>query len=87
MLLQIDLENVFFCVFNFIYLFMIYREREREREKERMRQAETQAEGEAGSMKGARPSQVSRIRPWAEGCAKLLSHLGFPSWQLLSLPR
>ena len=35
--------------------------------------AETQAEGEAGSTQGARRgtrSQVSRIRPWAEGGAK-----------------
>ena len=46
-------------------------------ERERQREAETQAEGEAGSMQGARrrtPSQVSRITPWAEGGAKLLSH-------------
>ena len=37
---------------------------------EREREAETQAEGEAGSVQGARRgtrSQVSRIRPWAEG--------------------
>ena len=40
------------------------------------REAETQAEGEAGSMKEAQRgtlSQVSRIRPWAEGGAKPLS--------------
>ena len=45
------------------------------------REAETQAEGEAGSMQGARhgtQSQVSRIRPWTEGSAKLLSHPGCP---------
>ena len=62
---------------NFIYLFM--RDRERERE------AETQAEGEAGSMQGTRcetRSRVPRIMPWAEGGAKLLSHLGCPEYQI-----
>ena len=56
---------------DFIYLLM----RDRERE------AETQAEGEAGSTQGARcgtRSLVSRITPWAEGGAKLLSHPGCP---------
>ena len=51
-------------------------------QREREREAETQAEGEAGSMQGARcgtRSQASRIRPWAEGGAKLLSHLGCPT--------
>ena len=45
--------------------------------RDRERKAETQAEREAGSMRGARcgtRSQVSRIRPWAEGGAKLLSY-------------
>ena len=45
------------------------------------RQAETQAEGEAGSMQGAlygTRSWHSRIMPWAEGDAKLLSHPGCP---------
>ena len=59
-----------FCfVLDFIYLFM------------RKREAETQAEGEAGSMQGARRgtrSRVSRIRPWAAGGAKPLSHPGCP---------
>ena len=53
----------------------------RDTERERERGAETQAEGEAGSMQGAQRgtgSQVSRIRPWAEGGAKLLSHPGRP---------
>ena len=62
-------ENLFFLRF---YLF-IHRHRQRE--------AETQAEGETGSMQGARrgtPSRVPRIRPWAEGGAKPLSHLGCP---------
>ena len=48
-------------------------------EREREREAETQAEGEAGSMQGAQRgtrSWVSRIRPWAEGSAKPLSHPG-----------
>ena len=48
----------------------------------REREAETQAEGEAGSMQGARRgtrSQVSRIRPWAEGGGKPLSHPGCPA--------
>ena len=45
------------------------------------REAETQTEGEAGSMQGAQrgtPSRVSRIMPWAEDHAKLLSHPGCP---------
>ena len=52
---------------------------ERERERERVRGAE--AEGEADSMQGAgrgTRSQVSRIRPQAEGGAKPLSHQGCP---------
>ena len=56
------------------------------RDTEREREAETQAEGEAGSMQGARrgtPSWVSRIRPWAEGGAKLLSHPGCPYFLLI----
>ena len=59
--------------FKFIYSFMKDTEKERE--------AETQAEGEAGSMQAARRgtrSWDSRIRPWAEGSTKLLSHLGCP---------
>ena len=51
------------------------------RDTDREREAETQAEGEAGSMQGAprgTRSQVSRIRPWAEGGAKPLSHPGCP---------
>ena len=54
-----------------------------ERDREREREAETQAEGEAGSMQGARQGTQSRdprIRLWAEGGAKLLSHLGCPTW-------
>ena len=49
-----------------------------------MREAETQAEGEAGSMQGAQcgtRSQVSRIRPWAAGSAKPLSHPGCLQWK------
>ena len=45
------------------------------------REAETQAEGEAVSMQVARSgtrSRVPRIRPWAKGRAKLLSHPGYP---------
>ena len=59
------------------------------RDTERVRQAETQAEGEAGSMQGASlmwdwiPSL--QIRPWAEGSAKLLSHLGCPQPSYLIL--
>ena len=48
---------------------------------------ETQAEGEAGSMQGAQrgtQSQVSRITPWAEDGAKLLSHLGCPKMKVLT---
>ena len=57
-----------------------------ETEREREREAETQAEGEAGSMQGARcgtRSRVSRIRLWAEGGAKLLSHPAAPNCSLL----
>ena len=57
------------------YLFIHEIERERERE----------VEGEAGSMQGARRgtrSQVFRIRPWAEGSAKLLSHPGCAIYSL-----
>ena len=49
--------------------------------RDRERETETQAEGETGSMQEARcgtRSQDSRIMPWAEGGAKLLSHLGCP---------
>ena len=62
---------------DFVYLFMRHTHTHTERERE----AETQAEGEAGSMQGARRgtrSRVSRIRPWAEGGAKPLSHPGPP---------
>ena len=48
----------------------------RDTEKERDK---TQADGDAGSMQGAwhgTRSWVSRIRPWAEGGAKPLSHPG-----------
>ena len=49
--------------------------------RNREREAETQAEGKAGPTQGARhgtPSQDSKIRPWAEGGAKPLSHPGCP---------
>ena len=54
-------------------------------ETQREREAETQAEGEAGSMQGAlcgTRSGVSRITPWAEGGAKLLSHRAAPKFDL-----
>ena len=47
------------------------------------RERDTQAEGEAGSMQGARcgtGSWDSRIRPWAEGSTKLLSHPEIPKF-------
>ena len=50
------------------------RETHTQREKERQRH---KAEGEAGSMQGAprgTRSRVSRIAPWTEGSAQLLSH-------------
>ena len=59
------------------------------RDTHREREAETQALGEAGSMQGARRgtrSQVSRITPWAEGGAKLLSHPGCPRSLTSHLP-
>lgn len=65
--------DLFIIFKDFIYLFM--------RDTHREREAETQAEGEASSMQGAQcgtRSQVSRITPWAEGGAKLLSHPGCP---------
>ena len=65
----------------YIFLFFFLRFCLFTREREREREAETQAEGEAGSMQGARRetrSLVSKIRPWAEGSAKLLSHPGCP---------
>ena len=63
----------FFFFKDFIYLFM--------RHTHTHTEAETQAEGEAGSMQGAQcgtRSHDSRIRPWAEGDAKRLSHPGCP---------
>ena len=78
MFLDISLGNSFLFLFYFFLRFYLFiHERHRERETE----TETQAEGEAGSMHGARRgirSQVSRIRPWAEGGAKPLSHPGCP---------
>ena len=68
------ISSYILCIFlsfhflkSLLYLFMGDTHRERQR----------QAEGEAGAMQGARRgtrSWVSRIRPWAEGGAKLLSH-------------
>ena len=68
---------LFIYLKDFIYLFMTDRERE----------AEIQAEGEAGSMQGAQCgtwSRVSRIRLWAEGGAKPLSHPGCPKPDFLN---
>ena len=68
---------MYICFFFFFKNHLFIHERHRERE----RKAEAQAEGEAGSMQGARcgtRSQDSRIMPWAEGSAKLLSHQGYP---------
>ena len=56
------------------------------RHTQREREAETQAEGEAGFMQGAPCGtrfQDSGITPWAEGSAKLLSHLGCPKIKFL----
>ena len=52
------------------------------RDTERKREAETQAEGEVGSTQGARCRTRywdPRIRPWAAGGAKPLSHRGCPN--------
>ena len=69
-------KNDFFLKIILIYSWETHRERE----------AETQAEGETGSVQGAQRgtrSQISRIRPWAEGGAKPLSHWGCPkNWFL-----
>ena len=46
-----------------------------------MRDTEREAKGEAGSMQGAHGrtgSRDSKIRPWAKGGAKPLSHPGCP---------
>ena len=62
----------------FFKIVFIYSHRERE--------AETQGEGEAGSMQEAwhgTRSRVSRIMPWTEGAAKLLSHQGCPIQKIL----
>ena len=70
--LKIQLIYLFLLKY-FIYLFM--------RDTHTDAEEQTQAEGEAGSMQGARhgtQSQVSRIRPCAEGGAKPLSHPGCP---------
>ena len=51
-------------------------------------QRESEREGEAGSMQGAgrwTRSGVSKIRPWAEGSAKPLSHWGCPLVCFLTL--
>ena len=64
-----------FSIYKDFFLRLFIHKRHRERE------AETQAEGEAGSTQGAgcgTPSWVSRIKPWAEGGAKPLSHPGCP---------
>ena len=55
------------------------------RDTERGRERGTDTEGEAGSMQEAQHgtrSWVSRIIPWAEGGAKLLSHPGCPECNL-----
>ena len=75
--------NVTLLFFFFLRFYLFIHETHTEKEREREREAETQeeAEGEAGSMQGARfgtRSQVSRIRSWAEGGAKPLSHPGCP---------
>ena len=69
--------------FFFLKILFIYSCEYTERRK---REAVTQAEGEAGPMQGARHgtlSQVSRIRPWAEGGAKPLRYLGCPAVPIL----
>ena len=65
-------------ILNFFKRFYLFNH---EREREGEREAEAQVEGEAGSMPGARHGtrfRVPRIKPWAEGGAKLLSHRGCP---------
>ena len=57
------------------------------RDTQREREAET-GKGKAVSMQGAHRgtrSRVSRIRPWAEGGAKPLSHPGLPGMCLFKL--
>ena len=65
----------FIYLFYFLSIYLFIHERHTQRE------AETQAEGEAGSMQGLQGgtrSQDSRIMPWAEVGANLLSHPGCP---------
>ena len=69
--LKENFKNIFFKD----YLFIYSRETQ-ERERQRHRQREKQApcrEPDVGFDPG-----VSRIRPWAEGSTKPLSHLGCP---------
>ena len=74
-------EALLFFFKDFIYLFIdTHTERERERERQRHRQREKQALCREPDM-GHDP--VSRIRPWAEGGAKPLSHPGCPSQEIL----
>ena len=68
------LQSAFYFYFLKIFICLFMRDTEREGGRDTGRE-------EASSTQGARCgswSQVSRIMPWAEGCAKLLSHLGCP---------
>ena len=62
------------CVVFFLFIYSWETQRDWERERQRPRQREKQASGGTGS-------RVSRITPWAEGGAKLLSHWGCPILQ------
>ena len=65
-------------VFLIYYLFIQEKHREREREGERCRDTGSR---KTGSMQGACCGTlflISRIRPWAKGGAKQLTHLGTP---------
>ena len=57
-----------------------HRERQRHRKKEKKEKQAPRREPDVG---GTRP-RVSRITPWAEGGAKLLSHHGCPIVCLLN---
>ena len=72
--------NTYFFFF-FLRFYLFIHERHRERERQRHRQREKQAPCREPNM-GFDPG-ASRIRPWAEGGTKPLSHPGCPKFLIL----
>ena len=76
---QVHLFILFLFLFFFLRFYLFMRETERQRHKQREKQAPCRELGV-----GLDPrSPVSRITPWAEGCAKPLSHPGCPVFPIL----